>query len=187
MLNMRNANRNHASEFDRSAAGEAGSEALSAVSKTTKMPSESQNAPYVENAVAPKTLRLRTPAFRRATAKPALEKGGCDPDQVRDERRVVPTQQERRQRETGQPERRRIRNRETWSLLNGSHALSLRREAPHHVARSRCAIYIRVYTPFEDLEAKSRSTTPSSAGPGWSQANTVPGPAAGNGSRVMAR
>src|SRR5438094_6320373 len=59
VLKIANAIRNHASELSRSAPFSRPANPLDPDSSTTNMPSASQKPPYVENAVAPKTLRLR--------------------------------------------------------------------------------------------------------------------------------
>ena len=48
------------------------------------------------------------PHTREQLGQAAVEERGSEPDDVGDERRVVPTQQKRRQRERGEPQGRRI-------------------------------------------------------------------------------
>ena len=59
VLKIANAIRNHARELSTSVPFSRPANPLDADSSTTKPPSASQKPPYVENAVAPKTLRFR--------------------------------------------------------------------------------------------------------------------------------
>ncbi len=59
VLKMANAIRNHAIVFGTSPPVKPAPKPFTVTSRVTKIPSPIQNPPYVENAVAPKTLRLR--------------------------------------------------------------------------------------------------------------------------------
>ena len=59
VLKIANVSRNHASELSTSGPFSRPPKLSDIVISTTKIPSESQKPPYVENAVAPKTLRFR--------------------------------------------------------------------------------------------------------------------------------
>src|SRR5581483_5408536 len=59
VLKIANASRNHASAFVRFAPATAEANVFETSASTTKIPRLSQKPPYVENAVAPKTFRLR--------------------------------------------------------------------------------------------------------------------------------
>src|SRR4051812_2399078 len=59
VLKIAKATRNHASELSRFGPATAFSNVFDTDASTTKMPSDIQKPPYVENAVAPNTLRLR--------------------------------------------------------------------------------------------------------------------------------
>src|SRR6185312_6419364 len=58
VLKIANASRNQASAFGRFAPASAPPKLFEVTARTTKMPSDIQKPPYVENAVAPKTFRL---------------------------------------------------------------------------------------------------------------------------------
>src|SRR5262245_55261934 len=72
-------------------------------------PTESQNPPYVEKAVAPKTVAVpELPHAGEELHESAVEQPEPDPDHVRDERRVVAAEYEGGERERRQAKRRRI-------------------------------------------------------------------------------
>ena len=59
MLKIANATRNQATAFGRFEPARAAPKLFDTTARTTKMPRPIQKPPYVENAVAPNTFRLR--------------------------------------------------------------------------------------------------------------------------------
>ncbi len=59
MLKIANATRNHATAFGKFAPVRPAANVFETEASSTTIPSDSQKPPYVENAVAPKTFRLR--------------------------------------------------------------------------------------------------------------------------------
>ena len=105
VLKIANATRNHASAFvQRSRPRAPPRRSSRRPARTTKMPSAEPEAAVRRERRRPEDVAVaELPHAGEELHEPAVEERRADPDQVRDERRVVPAEQERRQRERGEP------------------------------------------------------------------------------------